>query len=204
MIETELYITYILACIAVVIVPGPSVTVIIANGLGHGLRAGLWTDAGTQAGLALMLGVLVFGLASIIETMAWWFDWIRIAGALYLVWLGWKLVRSTGEISTVSPVAKRSRGYFWQGFLVVLANPKALLFFGAFIPQFIDPAGAYIEQTVFLGLTFMAVAVVLDSTYALLAGGAGRLLSRARVRFVSRLSGLFLIAGGLWLAALRR
>ena len=87
---------------------------------------------------------------------------------------------------------------------MVLANPKALLFFGAFIPQFIDPAGDYVIQTIALGATFMVVATLLDGAYAVVAGGAGHWLSTVRVRFVSRLSGLFLIGGGVWLASLRR
>jgi len=203
-IAPELFLPYFIACVAVVIVPGPSVTVIIANSLAHGARAGLLNVAGTQAGLAVMLGVLVFGLASVVATMAVWFDWARLAGALYLVWLGWKLLRSKGEIGRAEGAARTSRGFFWQGLMVVLANPKALLFFGAFIPQFIDPKGEIVVQTLFLGATFMAVAVVLDGGYALLAGGAGRFLSAARVRLVSRASGLILICGGLWLATLRR
>ena len=94
----ELYLAYLLACALVTIVPGPTVTLIVANSLTHGTRAGLLNVAGTQLALALMIGVLVVGLASIIETMGWWFDWLRLAGAAYLVWLGWKLLRSSGAL----------------------------------------------------------------------------------------------------------
>ena len=206
LIAPEVFATYLLACIVVVIVPGPTVTVIIANSLAHGPRAGFWNVAGTQAGLAVMIGILVVGLASIIETMAWWFDWVRIAGALYLIWIGWKLLRSArdaGNLPAAAP-SKTGNGFFWQGVLVIFANPKALLFFGAFIPQFIDPAGNYVAQTILLGATFMAVATVLDGSYALLAGKAGRWLSASRLRVVQGMSGLFLIGGGIWLATLRR
>ena len=72
--------------------PGPTVTLIIANSLTHGTRAGLLNVAGTQLGLAIMLGVLLVGLSSVIATMGVWFDYVRIAGAIYLVWLGWKLL----------------------------------------------------------------------------------------------------------------
>jgi homoserine/homoserine lactone efflux protein len=94
-------------------------------------------------------------------------------------------------------------GFVLQGFLVLMANPKALLFFGAFIPQFVDPRGNYAGQIVLLGVTAMAVAMLTDGAYALLTGRAGALLSRARVRLVSRISGAFLIGGGLWLALTR-
>jgi threonine/homoserine/homoserine lactone efflux protein len=91
-----------------------------------------------------------------------------------------------------------------QGFIVIWSNPKALLFFGAFIPQFIDPAQGAAWQTVVLGLVFMAVATVFDSVYAFAAGGAGGWLSRERIKLTERISGTFLIGGGLWLAFARR
>jgi threonine/homoserine/homoserine lactone efflux protein len=94
-------------------------------------------------------------------------------------------------------------GFLIQGFLVLMANPKALLWFGAFIPQFVDPNGDYVAQIVLLGVTAMAIAGVSDGAYAVLTGRAGALLSRRRVRLVSRLSGGFLIGGGLWLALSR-
>ena len=85
-----------------------------------------------------------------------------------------------------------------------MANPKALLFFGAFIPQFVDPKGHYVAQIALLGVTAMVIALFSDGAYAVLIGRAGVLLSRKRVRLVSRLSGACLIGGGLWLALTRR
>ena len=90
-----------------------------------------------------------------------------------------------------------------QGFLVLLGNPKALLWFGAFIPQFVDPSGDYVRQVVLLGLTAMAAAAISDGGYALLAGGTRNLMSQSRVRLVSRIGGLCLIGGGAWLALVR-
>jgi threonine/homoserine/homoserine lactone efflux protein len=78
-------------------VPGPTVTLVIANSLRHGRRAGLLNVAGTQIGLAIMIGIVGIGLTSLIEAMGHWFDWLRLAGAAYLVWLGWKMIRSSGE-----------------------------------------------------------------------------------------------------------
>src|ERR1044072_2948561 len=92
----ELFLAYIAACIVIVIVPGPTVTLIVANSLTHGTRAGLLNVAGTQLGLPGMIAPVVVGLASIIATMGVWFDWVRLAGAAYLVWLGIKLLRSAG------------------------------------------------------------------------------------------------------------
>jgi homoserine/homoserine lactone efflux protein len=200
----ELYLAYLVACILIAIIPGPTVTVIVANSLRHGARAGMLNVAGTQLGLALMMLTLVVGLSSVIAAMGWLFDWLRYAGAAYLVWLGWKLLRSPDLMSEAAPVAIPRGGFFLQGFLVIMANPKALLFFGAFIPQFVDPKGHYVAQIALLGITAMVIALLSDGAYAVLIGRAGVLLSRKRVRLVSRLSGACLIGGGLWLALTRR
>lgn len=201
--SVELYLTYVAACFIITIIPGPTVTLIVANSLTHGTRAGLLNVAGTQLGLGLMMMVLVVGLSSIIATMGIWFDWLRLAGAAYLVWIGWKLLRSSGGFAQLGNTPAPRGGFFLQGFLVLLGNPKALLWFGAFIPQFVDPSGNYVGQVVLLGLTAMASAAISDGGYAILAGRAGKLLSRHRVQTVSRIGGLCLIGGGAWLAFAR-
>jgi threonine/homoserine/homoserine lactone efflux protein len=199
----DLYVAYVFACILIAIIPGPTVTVIVANSLKYGARAGLLNVAGTQLGLALMMLTLIVGLASVIAAMGWLFDWLRYAGAAYLAWLGWKLLRSPDVLAETAAHAAPRGGFFLQGFLVMMANPKALLFFGAFIPHFVDPKGNYVAQIVLLGITAMMVALVSDGAYAVLTGQAGILLSKKRVRLVSRLSGACLIGGGIWLALAR-
>jgi len=201
--SVELYLAYVLTCFVITIIPGPTVTLIVANSLAHGARAGLLNVAGTQLGLGLMMLVLIVGLSSIIATMGVWFDWLRLIGAAYLIWLGVLLLRSSGSFGKPGDAPRPRSGFFLQGFFVLLGNPKALLWFGAFIPQFVDPKGDYVWQVVLLGVTAMATAALSDGAYAVLAGGAGRLLSRQRVRLVSRVSGLCLIGGGAWLALTR-
>ncbi len=197
--------TVALASFFIIIVPGPTVTVIVANSLRDGARAGLLNVAGTQAGLVPMLFIVAFGLETVVSFMAHAFFWVKLAGAAYLIWLGFRLLTSSGDIGDVNKVRRPRTGYFWQGFIVIWSNPKALLFFGAFIPQFIDPpAGSTFEQTLVLGLVFMVVGAIFDSAYALIAGKAGSLLTRTRVRLVERISGTILIGGGLWLATLKR
>jgi len=200
--SVELYLAYVLACAVITIVPGPTVTLIVANSLRHGARAGLLNVVGTQLGLGLMLGILLAGLASIIATMGWWFDWLRLAGAAYLIWLGWKLLHAPAAPEAAKLPTPRG-GFVLQGFLVLMGNPKALLWFGAFIPQFVDPAGNYVGQVVLLGLTAMAVAALSDGAYAVLTGRAGALFAARHVRTVSRIGGLCLIGGGAWLALTR-
>jgi threonine/homoserine/homoserine lactone efflux protein len=200
----ELYAAYFVACLIVVLVPGPTVTLILANSIRHGTRAGLLNVLGTQIGLALMIGVVGLGLTSLMEAAGHWFDWLRLAGAAYLIWLGWKMIRSSGGEDNGAAPARPRGGLLVQGVLVALSNPKTLIFFGAFFPQFIDPARDHGLQIAIMGLTAMLVAAVSDSVYALAAGRAGRALSAKRVRMLSRVSGGFLIGGGLWLAFSRR
>jgi homoserine/homoserine lactone efflux protein len=199
----HLYLAFVAACAVIVIVPGPTVTLIIANSLRHGTRAGMLNIAGSQLGFACMIAIVLAGLASLIDAMGVWFDYIRFAGAAYLVWLGIKLLRSSGSLSAMQNAPKPRVGFFAQGFLVVLSNPKALLLFGALFPQFIDPAGDYVSQVLLLGVTAMVIALVFDSSYAILTGRAGVLLSQRRIRLLSRASGLCLIGGGAWLALAR-
>jgi homoserine/homoserine lactone efflux protein len=199
----ELYSAYLLACLVVVLVPGPTVTLIIANGLKHGTRAGLANVAGTQLGLAIMIAVVGIGLNSVITAMGHWFEWLRLLGAAYLIWLGWKMIRSAGDASGTEAAAPPRGGFFLQGLLVALSNPKTLIFFGAFFPQFIDPSRPHGLQIFVMGITAMAAAAVSDSAYALICGRTGSSLSRHSVRLMSRIGGGFLIGGGVWLAAAR-
>lgn len=199
----HLYFAYLAACVVLVLVPGPTVTLIVANSLAHGTRAGMMNIAGTQLGLALCIGIVLAGLASLIAAMGWWFDWLRLAGAAYLVWLGWKLLRSSGSLDSMTNAPKPRGGFFWQGFVVLMSNPKALVLFGAFFPQFMDPNGDYVMQVLLMGATAMAVAFAFDSVYAVMGGRARKLLSERRVRLVNRASGICLIGGGIWLAFTR-
>jgi threonine/homoserine/homoserine lactone efflux protein len=199
----QLYFAFVAACIGLALLPGPIVTLLIANGLRHGTRAALINIAGVQAGLAIVIGIVAIGLTSLMATMGYWFDWVRFAGAAYLVWLGIKLIRAPVEaVSAEAPPPPRG-GFFLQGFLVALSNPKVLVFFGAFIPQFMDMSQDHVSQVALLGITFMVTAAMTDATYALLAGRARRFFSAPRTRLLSRISGGFMIGGGIWLALTR-
>jgi threonine/homoserine/homoserine lactone efflux protein len=202
----QLYLAFVAACIALALLPGPIVTLLIANGLRHGTRAALTNILGVQAGLLIVIGVLAVGLTSLMATMGYWFDWVRFAGAAYLVWLGIKLIRFPVEgvgVDADAPPPPPRGGFFLQGFVVALSNPKLLVFFGAFIPQFMDMSKDHLSQVLLLGFTFMVLAGLTDGIYALLAGRARKFFSTRRTRLVSRVSGSFMISGGIWLALTR-
>ena len=150
---------------------------------------------GTQIGLALMVVVLTFGFAVIVERMAAVFDIVRVLGAAYLMWLGWKLWRADGATLAGVDEARDGEspahgptgsGYVLQGFLVIWSNPKALFFFGAFIPQFVDPGRPAAAQVLVLGAVFMAVGTLLDAAWALLAARLSRRIGRRHARLVER------------------
>jgi homoserine/homoserine lactone efflux protein len=183
----------------VVVVPGPTNTLIVANSVRHGSRAGLLNVAGTQLGLAITVGLVLLGLTSLIAAMGTWFDWVRLAGAAYLIWLGWKLLTDSGAHEDAVPRIPRG-GFLVQGMAVELSNPKTLLFFGAFFPQFMDMHRNHIVQVLNMGATAMAVAAISDSAYALLAAHAARHLTAKSPRLMGQVSGSVLIGGGLWLA----
>jgi threonine/homoserine/homoserine lactone efflux protein len=204
MMSMQAYVAFVAACIALALLPGPIVTLVIANGLRHGTRAALINVAGAQAGLAIVIGIVAIGLTSLMATMGYWFDWVRFAGAAYLIWLGFKLIWSPVEgVHVDEPPPPPRGGFFLQGFLVLLSNPKVLIFFGAFIPQFMDMNRDHFPQVALLGATFMVTAAMTDAIYATLAGRARKFFSVRRTRTLSRISGGFMIGGGIWLALTR-
>lgn len=201
----ELFATFLVASVILALTPGPTMSLVIANGASHGAAAGLWTVAGNSLGLVLLITAATVGMTSIMGLMAQWFDVIRWIGAAYLVWLGatrlWRALQPGDDL----PVRTAPRGrYFWQGLAVALSNPKVLLFFGAFFPQFIDPTAALAPQFVILATSFVITVTVIDCGYALAAGTARGWLTARRQRVGDGIAGCLLIGGGIWLAAARR
>ncbi|UOM33728.1 LysE family translocator [Acuticoccus sp. I52.16.1] len=204
MLDLSVLATFAVASAALAVVPGPTVTLIVANSLRRGPMAGLANVLGTQLGVATMMLVLMAGLDAIVALIGEAFVVLKLLGAAYLVWLGIKHLRSDGRLERMEGDARSMAGYAVQGFFVIWSNPKALLFFGAFIPQFVDRTEPVWLQIAVLGGIFMLVASVFDSIYALLAGRAGAVLTRPRVRFVERVAGGLMVAGGTALAFARR
>jgi threonine/homoserine/homoserine lactone efflux protein len=205
MFSTTTLLAYIAACFVLAIVPGPTVTVIIASSLARGTKAGLMNILGTQVGMFTMVIVVAFGLEAVIGFMGWAFTWIKLAGAAYLIWIGIGMLRSDGHLGGGSAGAPRTPLQdATRGFFVIWSNPKALIFLGALLPQFVDRTQPTFPQIMVLGLIFMTLASATDSMYAVLAGRMRHLLSAARVKIVSRISGAVLIVGGIWLSLLKR
>jgi homoserine/homoserine lactone efflux protein len=197
--STDSFLAFVIAATALALVPGPTVTVIIANSLKHGSRAGLMNVLGTQVGVVIWLGIAALGLGAAIKLMGVWFDLLRYAGAAYLVWMGIKLFMSKGDLAVATERARPGGSFFLQGFVVIMSNPKMLVLFGALIPPFIPAGGDVMRLTLIMGLTFAGIAAAGDTTYALLAGRAGAWLSRKRIRGIEIISGCCLIGGAAWM-----
>lgn len=201
----ELFLAFVVATAALAFLPGPIVSLVVANGTSFGTRAALTTVAGSSTGLALLAAGAAFGMGSLLALMSDWFDVIRWLGAAYLVWLGVSRVWRAWKGSEQVAVSTRSSGRcYWQGLLAALSNPKVLLFLGAFFPQFVNQDAPPGPQLAILAVTFVITAGLCDSLYALLAGSARSWFSERRMRLADTFGGCLLVFGGLWLALTRR
>jgi threonine/homoserine/homoserine lactone efflux protein len=203
----HLYLAYCLAVAILLLIPGPVVTLVVANSLRHGSRSGLATVAGASIGNAILLGATAVGLAAFFALLSEIFEVVRWAGAIYLIWLGIRAWRAQGgeELPAIAAEKRRSRAVFAQGFLIAITNPKAIIFYIAFLPQFIDahlPAG---PQLLAMIGTMIIMALLSDSLYALLAGRArGWFTAPGRRRLQGRITGTLLIGVGCGLLLARR
>ena len=203
----EVLAAFIAACILLGLTPGPNMSLILANTLTSGLRAGLLTLAGTTSGLALLVGAATAGMSSVLVFMSEWFDVIRSIGALYHVYLGarqlWSLRQRRAQ-GALPPGRPNGANLYFEGLLVSLSNPKVLLFLGAFLPQFIDPTRDAVMQLSLLAVLFVAVLAAVDVGYTLMVARARASFNAARQRLLDGLAGIVLLLGGLALAMARR
>jgi len=201
----DLYFGFVAAVAILILIPGPNVALIVANSVAYGPRQGLATIAGSSSAMVLQLALTVAGMTTLLSALAEWFDLLRWIGVAYLVYLGIKAWREppTDLTQTTPAESPNWRKLFSRGFLVSLTNPKTLLFYGAFLPQFIDPKAPVMAQLLLLSGTFLVVAIVLDSCWALLAGRFRRFLA-VNGRLRNRLTGGLLMSAGLGLALARK
>jgi threonine/homoserine/homoserine lactone efflux protein len=196
----EQIIYYCLACFIVVIVPGPTVTLIIANALSFGTKAGVLNVAGTQLGLILMIGLLAVAFQIVTQQLQWFLIIVRYLGAVYLVWLGYKIFTSRSLVQKTMSKKHSNSKFVLQGFVVIWSNPKAFLFLGAFIPQFLDLNQINGFKIIYLGLLFMLIGSIFDSAYAIVFGKFRTLVSTNYLNLLNRIGGCLLALLGVWLA----
>jgi threonine/homoserine/homoserine lactone efflux protein len=177
-------IAFVVASLVLAITPGPAVFYIVTRSLAQGRRAGLASVAGVGLGnLGNSIGASV-GLAALFAVSSLAFYVVKYAGAAYLIYMGVKALRQPAAAPTEPARLGSSRpsAIFRDGFLVALLNPKTTLFFSAFLPQFIDPHVSTIAQSIALGVAFVLIASVTDTTYALTASTIAPAIARAKAR----------------------
>lgn len=196
---------FLLASILIAITPGPGAVVSMSVAMRHGFKAALRVILGLQAAILSHLTIVALGVGALLAASEIAFVAIKIAGALYLVWLGinkWRIAAHPLH-STVPEIA--GRGLFVQGLLVNLTNPKAIIFIGALVPPFIDIAEPRLPQYLTIAATLCATDIVVMSAYALLAVRLGKWLRDPVAMVVqNRFFGSLFIVAGLFLAASSR
>jgi threonine/homoserine/homoserine lactone efflux protein len=176
---------FVLAALALLLVPGPAVLYVVARSVEHGRRAGLVSVLGIHVGTLAHIAAATLGLSALVLSSAVAFTAVKVAGAVYLIGLGlWTLLSRRAEPEVALGGVRNLRRAFAQGVVVNVLNPKTALFFLAFLPQFVDPNATHpAAQIAFLGVLFALLGLVTDSLWALAAGTAGGMLRRSR-RFV--------------------
>ncbi|AJD41836.1 LysE family translocator [Rhizobium mongolense] len=205
----EAWLAFAAASAIMLAIPGPTILLVVSYALGHGRRTALATVSGVALGDFTAMTASLFGLGAVLAASAMLFTVLKWIGGAYLIWLGIKLWRAP---LITEPVAdndnlpeEKSLKIFLHAYIVTALNPKSIVFFVAFVPQFLNPAKPFFEQMVIMELTFLVLAAINASTYALLANAARGLIRKASVqRAVNRTGGTLLIAAGAVTAGYRR
>jgi threonine/homoserine/homoserine lactone efflux protein len=194
-------VAFALVSALLIAVPGPSVLFVIGRSLALGRRGGLLSVAGNAAGELLQIAVVALGLGVVLAQSVLLFTVVKFAGAAYLIYLGVQAVRQRKGRSAARDVSRSDSTLriLGEGFIVGATNPKSVAFFVAVLPQFVDHAtGAIPLQLAVLGATFLVIALISDSAWALAAGTARQWFARSprRVSAVSATGGAMMIALG--------
>jgi len=189
---------FVIASFLIVIVPGPTVSLIIANSLKSGVKAGLLNVFGTQVGVLILLFFLALGFEIVSPFLEVIIKYVRILGAIYLISLGVITIKSDIDLNK-GQVTKFERKYFLQGLIVILTNPKIFLFLGAFIPQFINIDEPVSYQIIYFGIIFIIVATIFDSSYAFVFGKFREIIASKYLKTLNQIGGLILILVGIWM-----
>ena len=203
--ELHVFFAFIVATSIMIAFPGPSVILTVAHSISFGWKPAIATVAGETMGIAVQLLVAAIGLASLLNIVADAFEWIRWAGAAYLVYLGIKQWRSANSSIALDTAEASKKNLFVQGLVVTIVNPKSLIFIAAFLPQFIDVTRPIALQFALIVPTFLLIAFTVTSVWAIAADSArGFLRSRRAIKTVSRTTGGLMVLAGMGLAVARR
>jgi threonine/homoserine/homoserine lactone efflux protein len=203
----EIWLAFVIAATIVLVIPGPTILLVISQSIAHGRRAVIPLVSGVTLGDFTAMTCSLLGLGAIVAASAALFSVLKLIGAGYLIYLGIKLWRSHPEIHEISFALTRSSNssLFKSAYIVTALNPKSIAFFVAFLPQFISPHRETIHQLLILGATFLFLASINAALYAVFAGHLRDTMKNPRIRrWFNRCGGSVLIGAGVLTAAMQR
>lgn len=203
----ELWLAYVATCAVVLAIPGPTILLVLSYSIAHGRASTVPVVAGVALGDSLAISLSLVGLGTLLAASAFWFTLIKWMGGLYLIYLGIKLIRGSGRIAEMEsdPVGKSSLKLFSSALMVTALNPKSIVFFIALLPQFISASHPLTQQLWILGLTFVTLAIVGATSYALFAASLRRFLASRPAQTLYGLTGGSLLCGaGIWALMAKR
>ena len=201
------YSAFVVAMTALCVVPGPAVALVLSQALSHGARKAVWSILGITAAGTAWFALSATGIGAVLRASYSLFFAIKWIGVAYLIWLGLAAFFRTSKLAALRPAqgSPSARRLFAGGFVMQMANPNILLFFTAFLPQFIAPHAPLLPQIAVLALTTAIIELVVQLAYAGLAARVRALFATERfARMTDRVSGSLLIAAGIGMAAMRR
>jgi len=204
----EIWLAFVAASAVLLAIPGPTVLLVISYALGHGRRAAAATVTGVALGDFTAMTASMLGLGALLATSAELFAVLKWVGAAYLIYLGIKLWRApvaTVDASDDAVARERPLRIFLHAYAVTALNPKSIIFFVAFLPQFLNHAEPVAFQMAVFEATFLALATANAATYGLVAAMARKTIRKPRVqRLVNRIGGSLMIGAGLLAAGWKR
>ncbi|GAB5463782.1 LysE family translocator [Hoeflea alexandrii] len=209
-VSPEHFAAFVLASIILLVIPGPTIVMVITQALAHGRKTALASVMGVGLGDLLATSLSIAGAGALLAASASLFQALKFIGAVYLIWIGYKMWRTPVTLpemaaAEVADHSGKPTTIFRDSFLITALNPKGILFFVAFVPQFIDPALPYAPQAATYVLTFTFLGVINAATFAYAAAGARQTIRRPKVmKLAMRTGGSLLIMAGVAAALTRR
>lgn len=202
----EIWISFFIASAALLAIPGPTVMIVVSYALGQGRSSAWATVPGVALGDFTAMTASLLGAGAILAASATLFTALKIAGAVYLIWLGVKLWRSDDRMGSIHTAGRQSKvSMFRASYIVTALNPKGIVFFVAFVPQFVNVNEPVLGQFIILEATFLVLAALNVAIWAVLAGKLReRFKSPKGLKIVNRIGGSFLICAGMLTAVVRR
>lgn len=204
--SVEIWIAFVAASAALLAIPGPTLTLVVGYAINGGRRTAWASVPGVTLGDFTAMTASLLGAGAVLAASATLFTALKVLGAVYLIWLGISLWRAEPQGALTGGAEVRSlRRVFWNCYAVTALNPKDIVFFVAFVPQFVDPAQPVLEQFIILEATFLTMVAINIAMWSYLGGTLRARLTRPEtLRIANRVGAGFLIGAGLVTATLRR